>query len=142
MMTFPGAPCIYYGDEIGMSAGDDPYCREAFPWHDDVRWNKSLQQHIKQCISLRHSLPVLRTGQYQSLWAERDVFGFRRFADEEEVVVFINRGTGRGPLPSHVIPNSEKGWQVVWEKNGPVDREFVAGHEFELAPQSAFVLRG
>ena len=30
-MTMPGAPCIYYGDEIGMSAGDDPDCRERLP---------------------------------------------------------------------------------------------------------------
>ena len=31
-MTFPGAPCIYYGDEIGMAGGHDPDCRRAFPW--------------------------------------------------------------------------------------------------------------
>ena len=30
-MTLPGAPCIYYGDEIGLSAGGDPDCRGAVP---------------------------------------------------------------------------------------------------------------
>ena len=32
VMTYPGAPCIYYGDEIGLTGGVDPMCRKAFPW--------------------------------------------------------------------------------------------------------------
>ena len=32
-MTYPGAPSIYYGDEIGMAGGHDPANRGAFPWH-------------------------------------------------------------------------------------------------------------
>jgi len=30
-MTYPGAPSIYYGDEIGMEGGHDPDNRRAFP---------------------------------------------------------------------------------------------------------------
>ena len=33
-MTLPGAPCIYYGDEVGMEGGHDPDCRRAFPWDE------------------------------------------------------------------------------------------------------------
>ena len=32
--TLPGAPCIYYGDEIGLSGGNDPANRGAFPWDE------------------------------------------------------------------------------------------------------------
>ncbi|MEZ4516832.1 MAG: glycoside hydrolase family 13 protein [Chloroflexota bacterium] len=31
-MTVPGAPNIYYGDEIGLVGRNDPFCRGAFPW--------------------------------------------------------------------------------------------------------------
>ena len=33
-MIYPGAPSIYYGDEIGMTGGHDPANRGAFPWHN------------------------------------------------------------------------------------------------------------
>jgi cyclomaltodextrinase / maltogenic alpha-amylase / neopullulanase len=29
MMTYPGAPMIYYGDKIGLEGGCDPDCRRA-----------------------------------------------------------------------------------------------------------------
>ena len=36
-MTYPGAPSIYYGDEVGLAGGHDPFNREAFPW-DSSAW--------------------------------------------------------------------------------------------------------
>jgi glycosidase len=39
-MTLPGAPTIYYGDEVGLAgigsdyARDDPYNRQPYPWTD------------------------------------------------------------------------------------------------------------
>ncbi|MGF1503867.1 MAG: glycoside hydrolase family 13 protein [Anaerolineae bacterium] len=41
-MTFPGAPSIYYGDEIGLSAGNDPHCRGALPWEQEDSCNHDL----------------------------------------------------------------------------------------------------
>ena len=32
--TLPGAPCIYYGDEVGLAGGNDPDCRRGFPWDE------------------------------------------------------------------------------------------------------------
>jgi glycosidase len=40
---YPGAPAIYYGDEIGLTGGKDPECRGAFPW-DEKHWNNDLRQ--------------------------------------------------------------------------------------------------
>src|SRR4029078_12092089 len=39
--TLPGAPCIYYGDEVGLTGGKDPESRKAFPW-DPARWGARL----------------------------------------------------------------------------------------------------
>jgi len=52
LMTYPGAPCVYYGDEIGMEGGRDPENRGTFPW-DESQWDHSLRNDIKKFICIR-----------------------------------------------------------------------------------------
>ena len=35
LYTLPGIPCIYYGDEAGMTGGKDPFNRGCYPWGDE-----------------------------------------------------------------------------------------------------------
>jgi len=90
-MTMPGAPCIYYGDEVGMTGGTDPDCRGAFPWHEHEQWNHDLLHFYRHAIALRHRYPALRAGTFKMLYAENGVYGFRRDLDEECVIVLFNR---------------------------------------------------
>ena len=53
-MTLPGAPCIYYGDEIGMEGGMDPDCRGAFPT-DASNWEQPPHDWLVDAIALRAS---------------------------------------------------------------------------------------
>jgi neopullulanase len=91
-MTMPGAPCIYYGDEVGLSAGGDPYCRAAFPWHDENVWDHNLLAFYRDATALRHNHPVLRTGTFKFIYAEGKVFAFHRKLDLQEAVVIFNAG--------------------------------------------------
>jgi glycosidase len=62
-MTYPGAPTIYYGDEVGLGGGDDPYNRAPYPWADEGgRPDDALLSFFKRMTQLRHDLPVLRHG--------------------------------------------------------------------------------
>jgi len=90
-MTFPGAPCIYYGDEIGMQGGPDPDCRGAFPW-DEAKWDQSLLDYVRRLVSLRHELAPLRRGDLVTLHVGRkqNVFVFARRHQGESVLVAIN----------------------------------------------------
>jgi len=88
---FPGAPCIYYGDEVGMEGGKDPDCRRAFQW-DERRWNASLLQYVKRCIALRKQHPALRRGDYRALLAKGNVYAFGRSLGSEVLVVVLNTG--------------------------------------------------
>lgn len=62
-MTYPGSPTIYYGDEVGLGGGDDPYNRAPYPWADEGgQPDETLLADFKRLTQLRHALPVLRHG--------------------------------------------------------------------------------
>ena len=80
-MTLPGAPCVYYGDEIGMEGGADPDCRRAFPWHEK-RWHQPTWEMARRATALRHSEVALRRGVFQPLTARERCVAFLRQVDE------------------------------------------------------------
>lgn len=92
LMTIPGAPCIYYGTEIGMAGGPDPDCRRAFPWHQPDTWDQELLAFVRRVTALRHAHPALRRGSYETLYAHDDVVAFARLANQESAVVLFNAG--------------------------------------------------
>lgn len=94
-MLFPGAPCIYYGDEIGMVGGSDPDCRKAFPWAEE-KWDHSLRDDIKRYIALRNSHIALRRGTYATLHANKDSYALARQHESEVIVAAMN--TGHSPV--------------------------------------------
>jgi glycosidase len=62
-MTFPGAPTVYYGDEVAVPGGDDPYNRATYPWADlGGKPDTDMLATFKQLIGLRNQHAVLRRG--------------------------------------------------------------------------------
>lgn len=90
-MTLPGAPCIYYGDEIGLAGGNDPACRAAFPW-DEARWDTGLRAFVREVVRLRSDEPALRHGETTILAAADDAVAYERRLDERTVIVAVNAG--------------------------------------------------
>jgi neopullulanase len=89
--TYPGAPCIYYGDEIGIDGRHDPECRKAFPW-DDSHWDASLLAYTRACIRLRKDHPALRRGSFHRLHAEGNAYAFGRRLENERLITAFNTG--------------------------------------------------
>jgi neopullulanase len=137
-MTMPGAPCIYYGDEIGLSAGDEPACREAFPWDREEDWDGELRAFYRGLIALRHAWPVLRTGAFRELAAEQDLYCFMRSSEDDHVVVALNAGPTRAALD---LPRAELGrgsLDEIWPGSERLERE---ASTVALEPQSGRVFR-
>jgi len=86
-MTWPGAPCIYYGDEAGLMGWTDPDNRRTFPWGKE---NKVLTELHRYLIGLRRMYPVLKTGSVEFLWTHHGFLSYGRWDDKQKVVVAIN----------------------------------------------------
>ncbi|MCB0116595.1 MAG: alpha-glucosidase C-terminal domain-containing protein, partial [Caldilineaceae bacterium] len=108
-------PCIYYGDEVGMTGANDPYCRGAFPWHDRESWNEDLLDFHKRAIAMRHAYPALRTGSFEALLARGSVYAFRRVLADEEMIVVFNVAEERVSVDIPLGESSTPGaYTAVW----------------------------
>ncbi len=90
-MTYPGTPCIYYGDEIGLAGDTDPLNRGAMLW-DKSRWDTGLRDFHKKLIALRKENAALRHGDYATilLHDQNRLFGFKRELDGQAVLALFN----------------------------------------------------
>ena len=90
LFSWPGVPCIYYGDEVGLDGDNDPFCRKPFPW-DEKQQDRELLALYQRLAALRKATPALRHGGCEVLYAEGDVVVFLRVLGAERVMVAINR---------------------------------------------------
>ncbi|MEN9544788.1 MAG: hypothetical protein RLZZ598_1621 [Pseudomonadota bacterium] len=103
--TLPGSPAIYYGDEVGLSGGDDPYNRGTYPWADlGGQPDEALHADLKAMLAIRKAHPVLRRGSIGAplLLDEQVVALGREYQGAAAITVFSNATAARRvriPLP-------------------------------------------
>ena len=103
LLTFPGAPSIYYGSEIGLEGGVDPDCRRSFPWDFEDHWNQRILSDTRELIALRHAHQALRGTGYRILWPPDDgdgsmAYAFERTDGDDRLLVVVNAGRDREAL--------------------------------------------
>jgi glycosidase len=63
MFSYPGAPAIFYGDEAGVTGGEDPFNRGTYPWADlGGTPDESLRAYVSSLAKMRREHPVLSHG--------------------------------------------------------------------------------
>jgi cyclomaltodextrinase / maltogenic alpha-amylase / neopullulanase len=105
-MTYPGAPAVYYGDEVGVTGGDDPYNRATYPWADlGGKPDTALLADFKKLIKLRRDVAVLRRGCLEApLYIDEQVVVLLRRLGDTWALTATNNAqqprTVRVPLPA------------------------------------------
>ncbi len=139
-MTFPGAPSIYYGDEVGMEGGHDPDNRRAFPWDRPDLRDADLLHDFQRMIALRKRRPALRRGSFAFLQAEGDVASFLRKLGDESVVVLFNTGRHATRIDIPIGDHLSEGSVLAEEwSRGEARVEGGKLRSVELPPRSARV---
>lgn len=93
IMTTPGIPCIYYGDEIGMPGANDPDNRRMMHFGDWNTWQQELYSSEKYLVNLRKNSMALTYGDLITLHDDETTFVFARKYFDEIVVVAINKSS-------------------------------------------------
>jgi neopullulanase len=110
-MTLPGAPGLYYGDEVGMTGGEEPASRGAFPWHDEAAWHRRQLQTVRELGGLRNAMPALREGMLRIVGASDHTIAYVRAHGRQRLLVALNRSDAETVLS---VPVASTGGEVIW----------------------------
>ncbi|WP_246552981.1 alpha-glycosidase [Paenibacillus tritici] len=110
LFTFTGTPCIFYGDEIGLTGGDDPDCRKCMIWEEEGQ-DRELLRFYQDIIALRKEHEVLRTGQFRFLQSDPDSRGlvYERWNDNSRITVWMNNSSS--PVTLQYSFRDQHRWQ-------------------------------
>lgn len=86
-MTWPGAPTVYYGDEVGLVGWSDPDNRRTFPWDNQ---DENLLALHKFLIGLHKKSEALKFGSLEYLHLDYGIITFGRWIGKEKFVIAIN----------------------------------------------------
>ena len=96
-MTFPGMPCVFYGDEKGLCGTTESEYRQAMPWDK----NHALEAIYRSMIALRKEHPALRYGSFRTNIASDKVYSYSRIWKDQKITVTMNLGDVPIQAPTH-----------------------------------------
>jgi glycosidase len=118
-MAYPGSPTVYYGDEVGVTGGDDPFNRATYPWEDKGgKPDLALLAYFKQLIKMRKQHAVLRHGTLDApLYIDDNVIVLiRRLGETWAITATNNAAAGKSIIVK--LPDEMKIKYLVNALNG------------------------
>jgi glycosidase len=122
-MTSPGAPMVYYGDEVGMWGGNDPDDRQPMIWKDlapyedpEVTFNQDLFDRYVRLIAIRRRFAALQTGFAHMVLADdaRNILVYSRDLGDAHVYVLVNRSATAQSVDLPMGPPNADSSMIDW----------------------------
>ncbi len=94
LLSIPGTPVIYYGDEIGLTGAADPDNRRMMRFGDQLSAHeKEMKQQVQKMIRIRRDHSALRQGDFYTLLADQNGYTFIRSDVHQRILVVLNKNT-------------------------------------------------
>ncbi len=103
LLTLPGVPMVFAGDEIGLTGTNGEDSRTPYPWRRPAEWDTATLARYRALIALRHRYAALRYGGLRFAHVADDVLVFLRETAGERLLIQARRSSGapvRLPLPA------------------------------------------
>jgi alpha-glucosidase len=94
LMTYPGTPMVFAGDEIGLEGFNGEDSRRPMPWHEPSSWDTDTLHRYRTLTRLRTGSEALRRGGLRWAHVGDDMLAFLREADGERMLVLVRRRDG------------------------------------------------
>ncbi|MCH8328708.1 MAG: DUF3459 domain-containing protein, partial [Candidatus Marinimicrobia bacterium] len=133
ILTLPGVPIFYYGDEIGLTGAGDPDNRRPMKWDSWTGLESETFDAISKLLHLRQDHPALAVGDFVRESATEHVLVYRRIGFKEQLLVLLNKGDRQEIV---TLPGGDAQWQAIYGKEG----SFTAGSEMALEARSGAIL--
>lgn len=91
LLTYPGVPSIFAGDEIGIEGAWGEDARRTIPWNHPDRWDIEFFEQVKRLVAIRRASDALAHGGLRFIYITDDVIGFLRESKSETILVVISR---------------------------------------------------
>jgi alpha-glucosidase len=94
LLTMPGTPMIFAGDELGLRGVNGEDSRTPMPWQAPQSWDAATLAYYRGLVALRHAHPALRHGGLRWAYVDSDALVFLRETADQTVLVLARRGPG------------------------------------------------
>jgi alpha-glucosidase len=128
MLTYPGVPSIFAGDEIGLEGSWGEDARRTINWQDRGAWDIEFFEEVKELVKLRKTQDALINGGLRWVIVESDFIAYLRESKKQSLLVLISRGSINA-----TIDISSFGYKVVKTLYG----EEVSGEIFTISKDTA-----
>lgn len=98
LLTYPGVPSIFAGDEIGLEGEWGEDSRRTIDWDHPKKWDNELFAEFKKLITVRKESDALCNGGLRWVDVKPNSIVYLRESEKESVLVFVARSAGRYQL--------------------------------------------
>lgn len=96
LLTYPGTPVVFAGDEVGLTGLNGEHARATMPWDEPERWDAPTFDLYRSLIGVRRSSAALRSGGLRWVHVDDDALVYLRETPDERVLVAVARDAWPG----------------------------------------------